>query len=713
MATFNGTPYSDGLANGGTVNGSLDVTNDLSVGGDVSAANLTVADTIECDTLIANTYIVENELEVKDQTITMNAGALDDTKSIALLYEYKLDAGSRWAGLGRAPLDGEFYAFRDSPTKPDSSTDLTMLAGQNLHLATLFAALAAKIGPSAADSVSIEFGGGDDGEPAILMKNDGGVSLLVLSSFLTPNPRVDIPVLFEAYNTCSISRTGTDPALLRWLDDRHAVSPLFTLGLEAGDATKFLKLKNTAGTAVLQVDPATANLVVGDSTSVIGANGTWGFNQSPIILVDNAAAASTAGIILSDNPLSQTWRIGHNNGGGTDDFAIWKGLNVTRAMLIDSATSSTTVRDLTLDKQGATDVNLVLKRSNAQVVKWATSSATVSGLYNASSTQFLKFDTGTSVISNYIGWAQNGTMQWSTGGSGGTGQFIQEATTVANQLRFKTFSGSNNIMYLTNDGQRNTVIHAPVVCSQDGGTSTLKFQSAPSTDKTFFFQFASELRVDDVSGAHYIGLDQTTKALFVYTGLKVGTGNLATAYNMPITRATSAGQVLVDLSVAGTPVWGQGTLADTLSDVVLTGPGSGDVLTYNTGTNKWVNQTPVLSEKWDFAGRVAGAAAQYLNIGGVVTAVLSPLVSAQNTYIVPITGNLVFLSYYTTAGDTTSEFNIYVNGVGQGTFTLPSNTTGTKSLALAVAAGNTLGIAFTGTGTIPGSMNAQLHFLGS
>ena len=111
-----------GLTNGGTINGSLEITEDLDVVG----------------TLTAGTIITEQELEVKDVLITCGIDNPADSSNLGLLEEYQIGGGTkRWAGLVRSFSDKTQYLLEDMAVKPTPGSDVTNLPRARLAVADL------------------------------------------------------------------------------------------------------------------------------------------------------------------------------------------------------------------------------------------------------------------------------------------------------------------------------------------------------------------------------------------------------------------------------------------------------------------------------------------------------------------------------------------------------------------------------------------------
>jgi len=119
---FNGGQ--EGLSQGGTINGNLDITGDLEVD------NLTVIDTATISTLIT-----PQELEVKDEIITPGIENPADLLNGGVLMEYE-SGGTKYGGMLRNPLDGDsFYFVKEMAPKP-TPTDalLTTTIGKEANI---------------------------------------------------------------------------------------------------------------------------------------------------------------------------------------------------------------------------------------------------------------------------------------------------------------------------------------------------------------------------------------------------------------------------------------------------------------------------------------------------------------------------------------------------------------------------------------------------
>lgn len=125
--------------------------------------------------------------------------------------------------------------------------------------------------------------------------------------------------------------------------------------------------------------------------------------------------------------------------------------------------------------------------------------------------------------------------------------------------------------------------------------------------------------------------------------------------------------------------------------------GDGELLTISGGSAAWV--APRMSFAQQFGGNALAAAGYFVSNGLPTSAVQA----ASNNFtisVLPVACTLQYITYSTSAGDATSQFEIYKNTVGQGAFLLPSPSTGFLATAISFAAGDVIELRWNNVGTV-------------
>lgn len=127
---FNGNPSDgDSLANGGTVNGDLAITQDLTVSGDATFKDFTAENGTVTGTLQVNTLI--SDITTEDPIIHLAKNNAGDSINTGYFAEYN-DGSLKFAGILRSKDDKQFYIIKDITPQPSGITDITSLTRGDL-----------------------------------------------------------------------------------------------------------------------------------------------------------------------------------------------------------------------------------------------------------------------------------------------------------------------------------------------------------------------------------------------------------------------------------------------------------------------------------------------------------------------------------------------------------------------------------------------------
>jgi len=644
MSNFNGFPIGGGIATGGTITGSLEITQDLVVGEDISCTNLTAADEITCTTLTATTVITEEELEVKDQSITMNAGALDDANATYLLTEFVNDESVRkWNGIGRGSGGTAWYFFNGATPKPSGSDDPSSYSPS-----ILIARGMTFTGAGAYVRMSHEL---FEGTTAVVLKDEDDGT--ILQAWRVGGPFMStFPAPVEMYDNLALSREDTTShTYITWSSERGSVAQDWVMGMD--NNSRDIVLRNTAGNVVLRGVQGDGKLRVGegvvcntiggnmdiatnansieigrDATSVV-LNGSIVMTKGPI-RVNSAPGLYTAGIQLDDSDDLPLWYVGMQD--PSTDFVVRVGAVGTRAIQIDQSTAATAMQSISVNGSPA---KITLKHGGVEVGSMRTITIDRWGLYDAAGTRYVDYNPAGGFIDQSVGLnLRQAALAFDTTGSGSTG--YMEGFSIPGTLRFMTPAQVQIASMIT--ATRTSSFNRLAVSNTVAATNSVMAFQYSQADKTQITQNSTDLVVADASTGTYLRFAQgartvVEKPINFSDAVVVGTNAPATQWTIPSTRATSAGQVLMDQFGGGSPSW-----------------------------------RPLIYASTEYGANCTGSANYLARNGSFTTGLQSS--GYLTKYASQFRVNAVRFTYTTQSGNATSQFTFYVNGVIRYTFTL-------------------------------------------
>ena len=283
--------------------------------------NLSVIDTITCDTLEAKTYIVEEELKIQDPLIELAVGNPNNNFNLGFLEEWN-DGAPKWSGLLRSKDDNKQYLLEGVETRPTNTDNITSFSKGSLVVDDLFSeglivqkttagTLGGSISSANGSSTRFSFGSGNTSDTTVDVSSSGVSELLVSGSTsklqLGSTGNETFNIFNDGTDELKISTSTTDVVKLN-INTTTITNQLITSEINVNGAYTLPAVDGTAG----QVQQTNGAGIVTWETPTSGSNptiqDTYDNSASPQILTDvtnqtmviRQRATPTAGEIMLD-----------------------------------------------------------------------------------------------------------------------------------------------------------------------------------------------------------------------------------------------------------------------------------------------------------------------------------------------------------------------------------------------------------------------------
>lgn len=259
------------------------------------------------------------------------------------------------------------------------------------------------------------------------------------------------------------------------------------------------------------------------------------------------------------------------------------------------------------------------------------------------------------------------------------------------------FSIYNEVMGISSISVDRSTNNSSFKGNVDLQTGSANIRAIDTTSNNYGSRYSVE-QSGGTGGAWYMGFDSNINfSLRNATGTKAliadyATGNVTHSY-------TSALNGAVTLN----------TGSNTVSLPITRGTSGQVIASDGAGASTWT--TPKLSFTLGFGATCNTGSAGYLVAQTRDNAATQGSLTNITTMYVPVASTLLYTTFATQAGDTTSQFSIYKAGVQQGTFLMSSTLGGVVSQNISFTAGQSIGVRWNAIGTAPLGTNMQMYFM--